>query len=334
MHGGIERISGGSCIALLLGAGEELSERIACSGLPRGISTVELEIDATGDTNGSNDTGKERLSSSPGLIVINEIMYRPGLGGEWIELRSRSSESLDLSGWKIRDRTGSCGTIAAGALAPAQSFIIIAQQPGSLLSLFPGIECPVLPLEEGWPRLNDCGGSEPDEEIFVLSAGGTVVESVSYGGICGEERGRSIERVSPDICSAQPAGIWLRCGAEAGATPGRENYCRIGKIPPTWLEAVPDPFSVERDRSVRFAAASLPGEGFFRAAVYDIEGREIRKLPSGPVAAPAVSFLWDGRDGDGRPVRTGIYICIVEFLSGGGGVCRREKLALAVRSCR
>jgi hypothetical protein len=156
------------------------------------------------------------------------------------------------------------------------------------------------------------------------------VESVSYGGLCGGERGRSIERLSPGICSAESPGIWLRCGAEEGATPGRENYCLVRSVPTAGIEASPDPFIPGTDGSVRFSAATLPGEVSFRAAIYDLEGRELRKLPSGPMSAPAVSFVWDGKDRRGLQVGTGLYICVVEFIRGGGGVCRREKRALAV----
>jgi hypothetical protein len=257
-------------------------------------------------------------------------MYRPGDCGEWIELFNRSAAPIDLSGWRIGDNAGARGTIAAGTSVSAGAFVVIAQDPASFLSRYPGCHANVIGLEGGWPRLNDGSSLGIADVVFVHARDGLLAESVSYPGICGSERGRSIERISPDICSADPAGIWLRCADVEGATPGRENYCNTAVIPGSGVELSVDPFRPAHDGPVRITAAVLPGEDSFNAFIYDMEGREIRRLPSGPVAASAVSFVWDGRDDCGRSVCTGLYICVVEFMGGGGGVCRRERRRLAV----
>ncbi len=314
----------------VLKAGEELAVQVGCPGLPAGISNLEIRIEADGDTNRSNDSGSVFVSSSPGEVVISEIMYRPVEGGEWIELFNRSPVTVDLSGWSVTDRSGASGSIRSGVEIEAGCFVVLAQDPDAVTAMFPACAGIVSALESRWPRLNDGDGDGIAEEIFVRLHDGTTVESVSYRGLIGEEKGRSIERLSPELCSADMAGIWLRCGAPGGGTPGERNYCHTVGIPTAGMTVSPDPFCPELNGVVKFSAAARNGEVSYGARIFDMEGREIARLASGPVGAPAVSFDWDGRDSRGRPAATGLYICVVEFNGGGGGLCRREKRTVAV----
>lgn len=323
-------VVGSRQLSPVLNPGEERTMRVGCRMLPAGISNLEIRIEADGDTNRSNDSGSVLVSSSPGEVVISEVMYRPADGGEWIELFNRSPVTVDLSGWSVTDRSGASGSIADGVEIETGCFVILAQDPEAVSAIFPGCTGIVSSLESGWPRLNDGDRNEIAEEIFIRRHDGTIVESVSYRGLIGEEKGRSIERLSTELCSAGGAGIWLRCGAPGGATPGERNYCHTGIIPLAGMIVSPDPFCPEIDNRVRFTVAARIGDISYGARIFDMEGREIARLASGPVGAPAVSFDWDGRDSNGRPVDTGLYICVVEFEGGGGGVCRGEKRTVTV----
>lgn len=315
---------------LSLDKGEARQIRVTCSGLSSGISTLEIRIDADGDTDPGNDGESVTVSSSPGEVIINEIMYRPDKGGEWIELFNRSPGRVDLSGWSVTDRSGKSGLIAASVEIEPGSFLVIAQDPGGLSSVFPNFSGMVLTLDGGWPRLNDGDGSGTAEEIFIRRPDGDIVESAAYSSMVGDEKGRSIERLSPEMCSADRRGIWLRCGAAAGGTPGEWNYCHSGIIPAAGMIVTPDPFCPREDGMVRFTAAAGSGEAAYGAHIFNMDGREVMRLASGPVGAPAVSFTWDGRDSNGEMAGTGLYICVVEFMGSGGGVCRREKGTVAV----
>jgi len=209
-------------------------------------------------------------------------------------------------------------------------YLIIAQDRESFLESFGGCPAPVESLSGSWLRLNDGEGSPEADEIFICSSDGTVMESAAYPGMIRGEKGRSIERLSPELCSTSESGIWLRCGDTAGSTPGKENYCRTGVIPQSGVAVYPDPFRPDRDGSVRFTAAAAVNEEAYSARVFDLHGREIARLASGPIGAAAVSFAWDGTDERGDRTGTGLYICVLEFMCGGGGVCRREKVTLTV----
>jgi hypothetical protein len=334
---GLSRFDGGIEVIILTGAGPEraggtgigLDPGESClwsvphPGLVPGVSMLTAVIEAHGDSDVSNDTVSVTMRASPGEIVINEVMYRPASGGEWIELFNRSTRSVDLSGWVVADRSGTNGTIGSGVSIGPGDYLVLAQDPGSLQSTG---------LEGSWPRLNDGEGESVAEEIFVISPDGLVEESISYPGMIIGEKGRSIERISPGLCSVGSRGIWLRCGAAAGSTPGKANYSLTGEIPLTGVTVDPDPFRPLVDSRIVFTAAALEGEVSYSARVFDMEGREIARLPSGPIGAPAVTFGWDGRDDSGNSTGTGLYICAVEFMCGGGRVCRREKVVVKVWS--
>jgi hypothetical protein len=329
LQGDLRATVGNRYLTCDLGAGEQRAVVIRCAGIYRGSSMIEAGIEAEGDTRFTNDFVSDITSTSPGDVVINEIMYRPAGGGEWLEIFNRSSFYVDLSWWSVSDRAGGSGSISEGVVLPAGGYLIIAQDPGSFSREFRGCGAEVISLTGAWPRLNNSGGDGPAEEIFIRDEGGSLVESVSYPDPLFDEKGRSIERLSPGLCSAATDGIWLRCSATAGATPGESNCCHTESIPAAGILVSPDPYCPGRDGVVRFTA-SAGGETSFSASIYDMEGREISKLASGPVGAPAVSFVWDGVEANGRRVGTGLYFCVVEFKCGGGGVCRREKCAVRV----
>jgi predicted MPP superfamily phosphohydrolase len=52
----------------------------------------------------------------------------------------------------------------------------------------------------------------------------------------------------------------------------------------------------------------LPSSGPVRLAVFDVQGREVAVLLTGVHPAGKGTVRWDGRDGDGRPVATGVYV--------------------------
>ena len=72
------------------------------------------------------------------------------------------------------------------------------------------------------------------------------------------------------------------------------------------------------------------GETGLLVRVFDIDGREIARLFGEENGARAFSCEWDGRADDGEELPTGLYICVVEFVTQGGGVCRREKRCIAL----
>ena len=78
----------------------------------------------------------------------------------------------------------------------------------------------------------------------------------------------------------------------------------------------PNPF--RRGALVSFA---LPREGAATLSVFDAAGRRVARLVSGRVKAGRHSVRWDGTDGGGRPVASGVYLLRLE--AGGAGISRK-----------
>jgi hypothetical protein len=185
----------------------------------------------------------------------------------------------------------------------------------------------------GWPRLNDSGTDPFVETVRMHDAEGVLVECVRYPPLAGEEHGRSIERFSEHCCAALTGGVWHRCASPRRATPGVENSIRT---PPGATDGAisirPNPFVRGVDRAAVISGACRDGETGFLVRIFDIGGREVRRLIGEEGGARIFTCRWDGSGGNGAPVTTGLYICLIEFVQEGGWVCRRERRSIAVGS--
>ncbi len=285
------------------------------------------------DENPSNDTISVTLNTSPGSIIINEIMYRPAKGGsEWIEVLNTGIEQINLNGWSIEDAAGSRRTIAEGdRTIDTGEFLIIAQYPGIFRERYADCTAQVIDVVGGWPVLNDGAGVGMAESVTLYGNTGMPVELVEYHDMMGEERGRSIERFSELACSSAPGTIWHRCALAAGATPGSENSTRTVHLSARGgLEFDPNPFCPLNDREVVITGSLRQGEHGISVRIFSLEGYEIAHIFGEEGGARIFSCRWDGRDWSGRIVSTGLYICSVEFSVQGGVVCRRERDCIAV----
>ena len=96
------------------------------------------------------------------------------------------------------------------------------------------------------------------------------------------------------------------------------------------MEADPNPFSPARDGKVRIGGRAVAGETGLLVRIFDLGGREVIRLFGEEGGARIFSCEWDGRRGGGGDSPSGLYICVVEFVTQGGVVCRREKRCIAL----
>ena len=68
--------------------------------------------------------------------------------------------------------------------------------------------------------------------------------------------------------------------------------------------AAPTPSPMRTNCSMSFA---LPSPGMVRLALFGLDGRRVRVLLDGPLAAGAHERIWDGRDERGTPAPAGVY---------------------------
>ena len=316
-----------------LDTGVEIIVELMIGATPIGPFVLTAFVDAPDDQNPGNDTVSVTVVSSPGSLIINEIMYRPFSGGsEWVELLCRGPQACSLAGWSICDATGTARLITGGdyAIEPG-GYCILAQDTALFLLDHPGCRAAVIGLDGGWPWLNDSDSGEIADIVELRNEHDVLIERIEYSDLLGDERGRSIERFSSDVCSNYPGGLWHRCIAPDGSTPGADNSTRsVQAHPVPSLNIDPDPFDPAAHGTAAISGRIAEDESGFIVRIFSIDGREVIRLFAEEGGAKVFSCCWDGRDRDGDIVETGLYICVAEYLRRGGGVCRREKRGLAV----
>jgi hypothetical protein len=186
-------------------------------------------------------------------------------------------------------------------------------------------------IDGGWPALNDTDKGDRADVVELFDETGVLVERISYRDLLGAERGISIERVSTGFCSDRAGGIWHRSAAKLRATPGCENSTLVEHAPRCGgLSVSPNPFCPRRDGEVSVTGRRAGRETGFLVRIFDRDGYEIRRVFGECGGADVFSCGWDGRSSDGTAVRTGLYVCLVEYIESGGRVCRKEKTCIVV----
>ncbi|MEW6755228.1 MAG: FG-GAP-like repeat-containing protein [Candidatus Latescibacterota bacterium] len=86
----------------------------------------------------------------------------------------------------------------------------------------------------------------------------------------------------------------------------------------------PNPFN--GSTVIRF---SLPVPGVMELAVYNLAGQRVATLVRGQRPAGTHAVTWDGRDGEGQPLATGVYLCHLRAGGQAGGLEDTRKVLLA-----
>ena len=96
--------------------------------------------------------------------------------------------------------------------------------------------------------------------------------------------------------------------------------------PPLSCRSYPNPFSecTVIDLGVDATSAGRP-QTLMECGIYDVSGRLVRRLSAIGIDAGSRRIEWDGRDGRGAPLPSGIYFARV----GAGGRTYRLKMVLA-----
>ncbi len=170
-----------------------------------------------GDEDTSNNTASSTIfvGYPPRSILINEILYAPAAGPEWVECINNFVDTISLSQWKIGDNTSSRSVITLQSIriAPRQLFIIA--KDSSILYYFPTITVPV--IKSSFATLNNDA-----DAVVIVDPTGFAVDSVAYKSTWGGTNGKSLERIDTASASNQP-GNWGSSRYAPYATPGTVN---------------------------------------------------------------------------------------------------------------
>ena len=97
------------------------------------------------------------------------------------------------------------------------------------------------------------------------------------------------------------------------ALPGgaRESFgpyaVTIPRLQPLAVRVSPNPGRGPATIAISLAGRPSDAPVEVEAALFDLQGRALRTLHRGPLARGTTALAWDGRDGGGRPVGSGLY---------------------------
>jgi hypothetical protein len=321
------------CISTLLAAqslvpGDSILLIESFPQLASGVTNIIAHTDWWRDDNMRNNQASVSVTIhyEPRTLVINEIMYNPFSGqNEWLEIFNRSDQSIDLAHWTLNDRPTLNSvnsfeiTDLPFAIKSGEYAILAADS--SLFKVFQNLSVSDSTLHIR--ILNHSGGFSlnNDGDVVVLKDHTSLtIDSVAYlpswhHPDAVDTKGRSLERISPNIDSNDPRN-WSTCTNLLGGTPGKINSIITTSSKSSSLISISqNPFSPDGDGFEDFCVIryNLPMmTSIVNLRIYDIKGRLVRTLANGELIGRQGELVWNGFDDNKQRVRIGVYVIFLE----------------------
>ncbi|HTY09965.1 MAG TPA: lamin tail domain-containing protein [Bacteroidota bacterium] len=223
-------------------AGDSVLCTFVGSAFSPGNRRIFIRLLLEGDEDSTNNTMSKVMSIGYPLrtMLINEIMFAPFRGPEWIECVNNSADTISPSGWKIGDNTLSRAAIRSQATGIAPGALFVIAKDSSLRGAYPSIRAPIMTSD--FPTLNN-----DFDAVVVCDPAGFAVDSVAYSSSWGGTAGRSLERIDTAGDSNQQTNWGSSCDP-LGATPGAVNSLTKKEYDAAIAEFFPStPFPVARE---------------------------------------------------------------------------------------
>ncbi len=272
-----------------------------------------------------------------GDVLINEILFNPGVGGSrFIEIINSSQKFIDFSTLAIgRINTTHNDIYPAGIneiLAPGE-IAVFTPDPSDILSRYV-VPNPAKLYASTLPTWDD----KTDHAAII--AGGEMIDSFTYSSswhhpVISDKNGVSLERISTTAPTSS-ASNWHSASSVSGyATPTGINSQSVN------LTGIDAPFSITNKQFspnddgfkdflvIDFQLTS--GNDIGSAWIYDLEGRVIHQLLSNESIGTSAFVRWDGRNEDGQVADMGIYIIFVQLWDPAGNVKEYQQSCALVK---
>lgn len=210
--------------ATLVGTEDKCVQLVLANAMNQGI-TYTLTISNVKDCSGNSISSPINLNFSTPLpisfkdLIINEIFADPspivGLpNAEFIELYNKSTQAVNLNGWRISDGSSN-GTIGNFVLNAGEYITLTST---SNVALFSGNVVGVV----SFPSLNNGG-----DNLGLRSADNVLIDSVNYllswyNDAVKDDGGWSLELINP-TSTCVSSGNWTASTNATGGTPGAQN---------------------------------------------------------------------------------------------------------------
>lgn len=305
--------------------------------------TVSGASDCTGNAIGTANTGTFALPEpvAMGDLVINEVLYDPiSTGSDFVELYNRSQKTLSLAYLQMANETNNAianfRTITSDPvlLLPGE-YILLTPSVADIAARYPQSRTDRF-LQMTLPSYNNGNGT-----VVLLDASNNVLDLFRYDDdihftLVNKPEGYSLERVDPFRATDDPTN-WHTASDVAGkATPGFQNsQYSLRPDPSGEMTIEPSIFSPDQDgyQDLLTIAYRFNQPGFVGTIViYDVAGREARKLMENQLLGAEGAISWDGILDSGSKGRMGPYIVVMEAYDLAGNVeTFRKTVTLAHR---
>ncbi|MDR7132069.1 hypothetical protein J2X69_004435 [Algoriphagus sp. 4150] len=266
-----------------------------------------------------------------GDVLINELLFNPRTGSpKFVELINVTDNYLEVKNWKLArldnsEEIDQVRQLSLGSLIlPPQGFLAITTNSDMLRLDFPKSSFGSFVDISTLPSYPIAGGT-----VVLLDSAGTVAELFSYSGdlhhpLLRDSKGVSLERLSTASPASLPANWHSASAMEEYATPGRKNSQVItGEFEGNLIQIEPEVFDPEGSNgntftTIRYELDQSGWIGNFR--IYSTSGQLIQVLAQNELLGASGLFSWTGTDSNGRIVRPGYYVLLVELYDLSGEV--------------
>ncbi|TFV93491.1 lamin tail domain-containing protein [Algoriphagus kandeliae] len=291
--------------------------------------SIELRLSSISDCSGNNispqvfEIVRPKIAEK-GEVFLNELLFNPISGSpKFVELVNATDLYLEVGAWSLAnlDDQGAVNQNRklsdASLVMPPRSFLAITTDPARLKLDYPKSSQGLFHQISSLPSFPISGGT-----VVLLDVFDQKVEEFTYSEdlhhpLLRNPKGVSLERVSVDS-PADFSGNWHSAsGTEEYATPGRENSQQIpDEFSGELIQIDPEIFDPEGSNgntftTIRYQVDQAGWVGTFR--IYDIAGRLIQVLAQNEILGREGLYTWTGVDSQGKRLRPGYYILLVEL---------------------
>ncbi len=239
-------------------------------------------------------------------VILSEFLANPETGSntEWVEIKNRSTQTVDLMDWQLGDSLGLAAITDASLNIEPGHYLVLAWDSVDFLNYYTEFSHD-LAEPASWKQLNN--GSDI---VRLVDALGIEADSFHYTDIFDDNhtwaRAESGER----------AGEWGRSG-DSGGTPGETNRVQFSTGDDTGLELSILPRIISPDGDGRddqaLISLSRPEAGAYTLRIYDKMGRLVRTFEDDLAASHYTDqYIWDGTNNSHERLPIGIYIVYFE----------------------
>lgn len=317
------------------GGGKGISlERISFTKSTNDSTNWTNSIAYVGASPGITNTTSSLKKYERGSLIINEIMYEPSSGNpEFVEFYNNSNDSIQVGGMDLR--IGDKDKIKLSSsyfVVPPKQFFVLASDT-TIFSVYPSLKNNSLVKISKTLSLSNSGA-----KLFVKDLSGKTLDSLYYlpnwhNRNFIDTKNKSLERINPALNSDDKTN-WSSCVANEGATPGKANSIFTESLEPKSKVSInPNPFSPDGDGFEDFTIISfdLPYKiSQVNIKVFDNQGRMVRTILSNRPSSANNSIIFDGFDDNGKALRMGIYILLIEVFAEGSNNVETIKTPIVI----